>query len=167
MIGLVLSGTALAYDGGPSSPAYNRIQGVRGELHATVSPFVVFGVGARADFPIVPHGLIGGGVHDELALSLGADAFFVELDSGYYSGGVYFVPIAALQWNFYIGQDWSIFPEAGITFYVTADGNGWNGHEAIYFGPDLGLGVRYHFAPRNALVLRASSPGGLQVGLTF
>lgn len=166
VIGLGLSTGALA-DDGHHGPDHNQIRGVRGEVHGTVSPFSVFGVGARVEFALVPDGFIGGDVHDELALSVGADAFFAELNPDYYSGGAYFVPIAALQWNFYIGDDWSIFPEAGVVFYVAADGNGWNGHESIYLGPDLGIGFRYHFASRNALLVRASSPGGLQVGLTF
>jgi hypothetical protein len=164
-VGLGLSGTVNA-DEGHHGPDHNQIRGVRGEFHGTVSPFSVFGVGGRAEFAVVPDGFIGGDVQDELALSLGADAFFAQLNTTYYSGGAYFVPIAALQWNFYVG-DWSIFPEAGVVFYVSADGNGWNGHEPVYLGPDLGIGFRYHFASRNALLVRASSPGGLQVGLTF
>lgn len=164
--GLGMAGTAAAHDG-HHGPDHNQIQGVRVEAHGTVSPYSVLGLGARFEFAIVPDGFIGDNVHDELALSLGADAFFAQLNPIWYDGGVYLVPIAALQWNFYLGEDWSIFPEAGLAFHIAADGNGWNGHEAIYAEPDLGFGVRYHFASRNALLARVSTPGGFQVGLTF
>ena len=158
--------SAWAHDG-HHGPDHNQIVGVRGEAHGSVSQFGVFGAGARAEFAVVPDGFIGGDVHDELALSLGGDLFFAELTPGYYDSGLYVVPIAALQWNFYLGDEWSIFPEAGLAFHIDPDDDGWNGRSAIYATPDVGFGARYHFASRNALLLRASSPGGVQVGLTF
>ena len=166
ILGLALAGTAAAHDG-HIGPDHNQIKGVRLEAHGTVSPYSVLGAGARAEFAVAPNGFIGGDVHDELALSLGADAYFAQLNPGFYDGGFYVVPIAALQWNFYLGQQWSIFPEAGLAFHVAANDTGWNGRQPIYAQPDLGFGARLHFSDRNALLLRASSPGGLQVGLTF
>jgi hypothetical protein len=145
---------------------HNQIEGVRGDVHGSVSSFGVFGTGARAEFPIVPNGLVGG-AYDEVALSLGADLFFAELNPGWYNDGLYVVPIAALQWNFYVSDHWSIFPEAGVAFLLDPDDRGWNGHDGVYVAPNLGFGARYHFASRNALLLRASTPGGVQVGLTF
>ncbi|MEZ4241989.1 MAG: hypothetical protein R3F59_38725 [Myxococcota bacterium] len=162
---LALAGPAWAH-GGHHGPDHNQIEGVRVEAHGSVSPYTVFGVGGRLEVPLVPDGFIGGDVHDELALSLGADGYFAELNPGWYDGGVYVVPVAALQWNFYAG-DWSIFPEGGVAFHVHPDGTGWDGRQAIYAEPDVGIGARYHFADRNALLLRASTPGGIQVGLTF
>lgn len=160
-------GTSAFAEDGHHGPDHNQIQSVRGEVHGSVSQYGVFGIGGRAEFALVPDGFIGGDVHDELALSLGAELFFAELNPGWYDGGLYVVPIAALQWNFYLGDEWSIFPELGVAFYIDPDDNGWNGHSGVYAAPDIGFGARYHFAARNALLLRASSPGGLQVGLTF
>lgn len=164
--GLAAAAPALAHDG-HHGPDHNQIDTVRVEAHGSVSSYGVVGGGARAEFAIVPDGFIGGDVHDELALSLGADGFFVNVNPTWYEGGMYVVPIAALQWNFYLGQDWSIFPEAGLAFHVSADDAVWPGHRDVFATPDVGIGARYHFADRNALLLRASTPGGLQVGLTF
>ena len=81
-------------------------------------------------------------------------------------------PIAAAQWNFYFGGHWSVFPEAGVALRVGLDHYGWTdpyGHTYpwIYPALDLGVGARYHFNPSVALLMRVSTPGGLQVGVTF
>lgn len=146
---------------------HNQIDGARVDLHANVDGYGMFGVGGRVELPIVPDGLIRGDVHDELALSLGADVLFSPVDRGYYDGGGYVVPIAAVQWNFYLGSNWSVFPEAGVAVHFDFDHDGYRDHGWSYVQPDLGLGARYHFQDRLALLMRVSSPGGLQVGLTF
>jgi hypothetical protein len=148
-------------------PDHNQIVGVRGDIHGSLDRWGVIGVGARADIPLVSDGFIQGNVHDELALSLGADLLLSPVDPYYYGGGAYLIPIAALQWNFYLGDRWSIFPELGLAFHIGFDDYSWNGHGSLYAEPDLGFGARYHFSARNALLLRLSSPGGFQVGITF
>ena len=127
----------------------------------------MFGLGGRVEFPLVKDGLIGGNVHDELALSLGADLLFSPVDHDYYTGTGYVIPIGALQWNFYLGPDWSIFPEAGVALHMGFDNYGYGDRAWFYPQPDLGFGARYHFDSRLALLMRISTPGGLQVGLNF
>jgi hypothetical protein len=153
---------------------HNQIRGVRFDVHANLDQYSMLGAGGRVEFPIVPDGFIGGKVRDELALSFGADLFFAPTywgDSGYY-GGAYVVPIGVAQWNFYLGERWSVFPEAGIAVHVGIEHDGWydrhgRSYPWLYPTPDLGIGARCHFNDRVALLLRISTPGGLQAGVTF
>lgn len=154
-------------------PDHNQIEGVRVDLHLNLERHAYFGAGFRIEFALVPDGFINGNVHDEFALSLGADAFFapVYYDRSYYDGGAYVLPIAAVQWNFYVG-DWSFFPEAGVAVHVGFNQDGWYDKHGRNYGwlyptPDLGVGARYHFNSSVALLLRLSTPGGFQVGVVF
>ena len=153
---------------------HNQIEGARGDIHAAVDWYTVFGVGGRIEFAIVPNGFIGGEVRDELALSFGGDILFAPTYFGWnaYSGAAYAVPVAAVQWNFYLGDHWSVFPELGVAVHVGFDGNGWRDSHGYSYGwvypaPDVGVGARYHFGSRTALLFRISTPAGLQIGLNF
>ncbi len=143
----------------------NHIEGVRIDLHADLGGYGSFGMGFRLDIPVVPGGLING-VEDELAISPGLDVFFQNFYPHYYDGGPYFIPGVVMQWNFYLGQHWSVFPEAGIAFYA---GNRYELRRNTAFYPvaNFGVGARYHINPRVALLLRVSTPTGLQFGVTF
>jgi hypothetical protein len=147
-------GLILGHNGEP-----NRFSNIRFELHADFNWYSAFGVGGRLEFPVAPWGILEG-VDDELALSFGAEVFFFynPNNPGF---GVY--PIAAVQWNFYLGQV-SLFPELGVAFLF---GPNRQGYWPSFISPYIGFGFRYHFNARNALLLRASWPAGLQVGVTF
>lgn len=166
--------TAMAHDS-HVGPDHNQIHGLRVDLHGNLDGWGMLGGGARFEFAIVPNGFIGGNVHDEFALSFGADLLAAPTYmfgwSGY-GGGAYVAPIAAAQWNFYLGDRWSVFPEAGLAVHVGLDHGGWydkNGHTYgwVYAMPDVGIGARYHFNGSVALLMRISTPGGLQVGVVF
>lgn len=164
-VGLLLAGPALAQDPQSSSNSTNHIGGVRVDVHADLGGYGSFGAGFRLDVPILREGFIQN-TDDELAISLGLDGYFLSFYHDYYDGGPYLIPSVVLQWNFYIGDDWSVFPEAGLSLWVgdpdyLRHGNG------LYAAPNLGIGVRYHFSRRNALLARISTPTGLQLGLTF
>lgn len=137
------------------SRANAQISGVRPEAHLDLALYGDPGVGARLDIPIVPGGLIDGTL-DELALSPGADLLINHKDL--WIG----VPVA-LQWNFYIAQKWSVFPELGLALFFG------DHHKKSDIGLDLlvVMGGRYHLNDRNALVLRLGWPFGLQFGVTF
>ena len=55
-------------------------------------------------------------------------------------------------------------PTARSSSYVGVSDN-WG--RANYIAPAGGIGARYHFNGRNSLLMRASWPAGLQVGMTF
>jgi hypothetical protein len=173
-IGLLTAAPALAHDDGHHGPDHNQIKGMRLDLHGNIDRYSPFGAGGRLEFAIVPDGFLRGNVHDELALSFGADGFFGPRDLGWngYDGGAYLIPIGAVQWNFYLGDRWSIFPEVGVAVHVGLDHDGWDdphGHTHTWLYPeaDLGFGARYHFTPHVALLMRISTPGGLQVGVVL
>ncbi|MDH5673159.1 MAG: hypothetical protein OEZ06_13470 [Myxococcales bacterium] len=159
----------------------NKIDGVRPEVHLDLGVFHGgFGVGFRIDIPIVPDGLIDG-TDDELALSPGLDLFFwdysrrnycyinnrgnrVCVDGRYNDGVGFWIPVP-VQWNFYLNEHWSIFPELGLgliwdEYYGDRDGR-------MRLRPMLSFGARYHFNNRNALLMRLSWPMGFQIGITF
>lgn len=113
----------------------------------------------------MPNGFVEG-VEDELAISPGVEIFFINYWDARYSGGPYVMPLAMLQWNFYFGDEWSVFPELGVAVYV-GDEDHLPGGNGVYASAGGAVGGRYHFNGRNALLLRLGWPAGLQAGLTF
>ncbi len=132
---------------------------VRFDAHLDLGWYYNFGVGFRVDIPIVPGGIVDG-ADDDLRISPGAELFWFYRRN---HDGFGVIPLVALQWNFYI-DDWSVFPELGIAF--------WWGPDRDYYwrsfaAPFLGIGARYHFSARNALLMRINWPAGFQIGITF
>ncbi|MCS6799117.1 MAG: hypothetical protein NZ898_11420 [Myxococcota bacterium] len=137
-----------------------------------------FGVGARADVPVVPDGLLETpDVPDSLVVSAGAELLFWDYYQHHHESDFGIAPLVAAQWNFYVSDRWSLLAELGIAILF---GDYWHhhhhhrhdddhphAHAHIYPDVFLGLGARYHFGSRNALLLRVSWPAGLQVGLVF
>ncbi|HKU40830.1 MAG TPA: hypothetical protein VJR89_21865 [Polyangiales bacterium] len=139
-----------------STPARAQIEGVRPEVHLDLGYHADIGFGVRVDIPIVPEGLLQT-ARDDLAITLGGDLLF---DDGEVWVGI---PVG-LQWNFYIEQKWSVFPELGIALLF---GEGHHHGDDVDVEPLLAVGGRYHFNTRNALVLRVGWPIGIQFGITF
>ncbi len=144
----------------------NHIRGVRFDAHANFGGYGSVGGGVRVDVPILSEGILEG-VDDELAISPGLDVFGPTFYHDYYAGGPYLIPSAVMQWNFYVAPKWSVFPEAGLALYVGDADYLRHGHGGVYAAVALGVGTRYHFNDRNALLLRIATPTGLQLGITF
>jgi hypothetical protein len=119
-----------------------RKDGVRVDLHLDLGWYQAFGLGFRVDIPIVKDGLIDS-ANDELSLSPGAELYFWDYQTTFL--GIW--PILALQWNFYVGREWSVFPELGLGFFLGE--------------------TRHHFSDANSFLMRISFPAGLQLGITF
>ena len=147
---------------------------VRFDVHLDLGWYGGLGAGFRVDVPIVPDGMIEGNVDDELVLSPGAEFLFWDYYGRDHTSNVGIAPLVALQWNFYVSDKWSVFPELGVAMMF---GDYWhhkhshndpgNDHGHVYVDPFLGGGARYHFSARNALLLRINWPAGLQIGITF
>lgn len=163
-----------------------KIDGVRFDVHLDIGWHEAFGAGFRVDIPIVPDGFLrGGSVQDELALSPGFDLFFFAFHDRHHDGrrfhgnlryhdGVSFMPLMAVQWNLYLNESWSIFPEAGGAVALwnydhchDSPGPDCHSHTDVNFFPLLSFGARWHFSDRNALLFRVSWPIGFQFGITF
>lgn len=156
----LLGGAGLAQgQNGTFGESPNRFSNIRFEVHVAFGWYGAVGVGGRFEFPLLRQGLIQG-VDDEIALSVGAEVFYFY---GPYVG-VGVTPLLALQWNFYVSPSVSLFPELGLAFIFGPQRDRYWG---TFVAPYLGFGVRFHFTDRNALLLRASWPAGLQLGITF
>lgn len=131
--------------------------GVRFDVHATVGWYAATGGGLRVDLPVVRDGLIDE-VEDDLRISLGAEALWYWN----HDDQIGFYPLAALQWSFYLSEEWSVFAEAGFVLMFPRP-YFWR----TFIAPLVSLGARYHFNPRNAFLMRVTWPHGLQLGLTF
>ncbi|MCA9581460.1 MAG: hypothetical protein KC416_06675 [Myxococcales bacterium] len=129
------------------------------EAHGAVGWYGEIGGGFRVEIPVILD--IAKGVDDDLRASVGGDFrwFFHPRQDGF--GGY---PVAAAQWNFYVNPRWSFFPEAGLAGVFAPDRKYfWRS----FIAPLGGVGARYHFASRNALVMRINWPTGFQAGVTF
>jgi hypothetical protein len=131
------------------------------DAHATLGYYAEVGIGVRVDIPVIDDGLIEG-VDDALFLSLGAEVLYVYWESPYDGFAVY--PLLAFQWNFYLDEEWSLFPEIGVALLFGSNRDQWF---PSFVAPLAGFGVRYHFATRNAVFVRGTWPTGVQIGLTF
>jgi hypothetical protein len=133
---------------------------LRFDAHLMVGYYAELGLGVRLDIPIVSSGLIDG-IDDDLSITVGAEVMYI-----YYSmfEGVGVYPVLALQWNFYLSESWSIFPEIGVTLLFSKNREVWF---ETFIAPHAMFGVRWHFSERNAIFVRAGWPAGVQLGVTF
>lgn len=175
IIGLLLAVVAVSSTAEAQQRRGRAIQGVRIEAHLDLAFHDSLGLGVRFDIPVVPDGLIDG-VHDELAVSPGAELFFFDYHDDYHchrgschdhDDGVALWPLVAMQWNFYLNEDWSVFPELGLVLQLFNDFDHDHNDSHVDIDPLLAVGGRYHFNDRNALVLRIGWPSGLAIGITF
>jgi hypothetical protein len=117
-----------------------------------VDPFpggaAAFGFGARFSIPLMDPGFVKS-INDTIAISFGADVLF-------YNSDTVALPVA-LQWNFYLAPQWSVFGEPGLEIDA---GDGARVHPALW------VGGRYHFTDHVALTLRLGFPT-LSIGLSF
>lgn len=154
---LLVAAGALVLSVAFSDVARAQIQGIRPEVHLDLGYHADVGFGMRVDIPIVPEGLLLS-ARDDLAISPGADLLFDD-------GDVWVGIPVALQWNFYVAESWSIFPELGLALLVGEHHR--NRRNDVHVDFLLAVGGRYHWSARNALVLRIGWPIGLQFGITF
>jgi hypothetical protein len=171
---LLAAATVLVCADGAEAQRPHRIEGVRPEVHFSLGPGV--GFGARFDIPIVPDGFLNGRIQDELALSPGFEFYFFDFDrrNDFDDDDFDFafaLPIVA-QWNVFVHDKWSVFPEVGFTIIFTD--RDWVYHAEdfdddldVYADAVIGGGARYHFSDRGSLVFRLIYPFGFQFGVTF
>jgi hypothetical protein len=124
------------------------------EPHALVAPFSGFmpGLGFRGTVNILDNGFIRT-INNSVGITFGVD----WVDKGVW------IPVA-MQWNFWLSRNWSVFGEPGVAIRA---GRGLKGKHDDHLG-FLGLwaGGRYHFTDNIALTLRVGRPT-LSVGVSF
>jgi hypothetical protein len=140
------------------------------------------GLGLRASIPIVKNGFVPS-INNSVAISFGFD--WLRYGGCYYFGGrgndrrsygcgaSYFILPVAMQWNFWLTPNWSVFGEPGLYIYHgTFDdycdplfpGCTYPTRTGIDFA--FYAGGRYHFNETLALTMRIGYPS-LSVGLSF
>jgi hypothetical protein len=132
-----------------------------------------YGLGARLSIPIVDRGFVPK-INDTVAISFGADLLhFDGCFVTHYSCSANFLlfPVA-MQWNFYVAKQWSVFGEPGLFIY-----HGFfdgcppgvvcvNSPNETGIQPAIYLGGRYHFNESVALTMRLGFPT-VSVGISF
>lgn len=168
----LLAATAIPSD---AEAQGRHIQGLRPEVHAGVGFHGFLSAGFDLEFAIVPDGFLRS-MDDELALAVGFDLLFGDFGRRGDRDdprGVGFAPNITAQWNLYLSEKWSVFPEVGITvlFLTEGDHRYYRGHgrggRRGYVDAVAGIGARMHFGRRFALVFRVGFPFGAQIGLNF
>ena len=147
-----------------------------------------FGAGVRFSIPVMKNGFIPK-INNNVAISFGADWLHYAGGCGYYYAGYaggscgadyLFFPVA-LQWNFYVAKQWSVFAEPGLAIYhsfyddycgVYAVGSpAYNACQNAqpshtYVWPVFEVGGRWHASDKIALTLRVGYPT-VDFGVSF
>lgn len=153
----LLAGALVAVGAAPAEAQEAEHPDVAFDAHLAAGWSEDLGIGFRADVPVLSEGIIAG-TDDDLRVSLGADLVWFFNHEGF---GLY--PVVALQWNFYLSPEWSIFPEVGMVLLFGEREHNWR----TFVAPTVGFGVRWHWNESNALLIRLTWPTGLQLGIVF
>jgi hypothetical protein len=119
------------------------------EPHFAISPFHDgggYGAGFQGTFNVAKEGFIRR-FNDSVGVGFGVN--WVNNDKWLLS--------AAMQWNFWLTDRWSVFGEPGVGVRLNNDADFW---------PSLGAGGRFHFTPNITLTFRIGFPVSA-VGVSF
>jgi hypothetical protein len=166
-------------------------QGALGWTHYNRGPDDGLGLGARFSIPIVENGFVSN-INDSVAISFGVDwlhysgtacyAYYYDYRPPppppapcYYVGDAnyLFLPVT-LQWNFFVGRQWSVFAEPGVSVYhgffdycaAAPPGAPCANPSSTGVDPAIFVGGRFHFSDHAALVMRLGYPT-LSIGISF
>jgi hypothetical protein len=122
------------------------------EPHLAIAPFneneVGVGAGFAGTFNVANEGFIKR-LNDSVGVGFGAD----------WTGNNNWNLSAAMQWNFWLSDKWSVFGAPGVGLHLHNGGD-------VDFRPAFGAGGRFHFTPNFALTMRVGYPVSA-VGLSF
>ena len=141
-----------------------------------------FGLGFRASIPIVDNGFVPT-INNSVAISFGVDwlryssCYYYDVRGrdrfGYGCGASYFVFPVAMQWNFWLTPQWSVFGEPGLYVYHGiwddyCDGRLPGCASPTRTGVDFAFfaGGRFHFNENIALTMRIGYPY-ISIGASF
>lgn len=140
------------------------------------------GLGARLTIPIVENGFVPS-INNSVGITFGADwlryggcyyyAYNGRARTDYGCGASFFLFPVAMQWNFWLTPQWSVFGEPGLyvyhgvfddTFCVNLPGCGYPTRTSV----DLAFyaGGRFHFSDKVSLTMRIGYPT-ISIGASF
>jgi len=154
--------------------------GVWGWTHYNYSPEDGFGLGGRFSIPLTDNGFVKS-INNSVAITFGIDWLHYAGSGCYFyygyapgnRGPCYVLPDinylffpVALQWNFFVAKQWSVFAEPGLFVYHgffdfcsnVPPGVPCSNPSSTSVDAALFLGGRYHFNEHVALVLRVGYP---------
>lgn len=182
LLGLLVLGTAAEARAQSiiKEPNNHKHYAVEIEPHGLIGLFGPYnyatgiGAGLRVSIPIVQNGFIPK-LNNSIAISFGTD--WVHYTGCYYGSTVgcgiesLFFPVA-MQWNFFLTRDWSVFGEPGLAIFHYFYHDDWcNGYACNVHGdtgvtPVFDVGARWHFSDSAALTMRIGYPS-FSVGVSF
>lgn len=111
------------------------------------------GLGFRGTIELLDNGFISS-INNTVGFTFGAD---------WHGHGVW-IPLA-MQWNFWLSRNWSVFGEPGVAIRA---GEGFDGHKPNHGVEWLAIwvGGRFHFTDNITLTMRVGTPT-LSVGISF
>jgi hypothetical protein len=132
-----------------------------------------YGIGGRFSIPIVHNGFVDS-INNSVAISFGMDITHYEgcTYAGLGCSATYFFFPVAMQWNFFVGQRWSVFGEPGLTIYHGfVDDCAPNNPNCVRphvngAVPAFWIGGRYHLSETVSLTLRIGWPA-FTFGVSF
>ena len=126
------------------------------EPHLVIAPFhggdFDVGVGFAGTFKVADQGFIRR-VNDSVGVGFGVN--WTNHDHWRLS--------AAMQWNYWLSENWSVFGEPGFGVHLKDKDNGKGKHD---FWPAFGAGGRFHFTRNITLTMRLGFPVS-SVGVSF
>ena len=75
---------------------------------------------------------------------------------------IFWLPVA-MQWNFFLSENWSVFGEPGLALRINDDH--YNDNVDLDFA--FYAGGRFHFSDTVSLTMRLGWPSALSVGVSF
>ena len=121
-------------------------------------------IGLRVGIPIVRNGFVPP-INNQVVINFGGDLVFWP---DYQDYAELILPVA-LQWDFYLASQWSVFAEAGLAVEWYPRGDPRTPGRPFDLCPGLAVGGRYHFdrgAGFPSLTLRLGFPTGLKFGVS-
>jgi hypothetical protein len=133
------------------------------------------GVGFRGSIPIVDNGFVRT-INNSVAISFGIDWVHYEVDDwcddwpgpgpgNCYWGNdadLFWLPVA-MQWNFWLSENWSVFGEPGLALRINDD----NYDDDVDLDFAFYAGGRYHFGDTASLTMRLGWPSAFTIGVSF
>ncbi len=131
------------------------------------------GLGGRFSIPVVQNGFIPS-LNNSIAVSFGVEflhyAGCYRLSNQACGANYLFFPVA-MQWNFFVARQWSVFGEPGFAifqgfFHECGNTPGCVDAPSLGWRPTLAVGGRYHLSEHVALTARVGYPA-ITLGASF
>ncbi|MGE5786517.1 MAG: hypothetical protein ACM3ZE_18110 [Myxococcales bacterium] len=135
-----------------------------------------YGAGFRGSIVVVDNGFVKE-INNNVAITFGLDWLHYDVDNWcdrYWRNGnrvycnwdndadVLWLPVA-MQWNFYLSENWSVFGEPGAALRINDN----HYDDKVGLVPVFYGGGRFYFSNTASLTMRIGWPSGFGIGVSF